>query len=369
MANTRGVKKKTTPAGKRTMGSVSRDPTICIRNRDYSRRMEKLNKMKTIFERGIFIYDFKDTQIVEIVKKRKWLNFIRVSTRANMTLVKELYASMDPEVVKKDGPVLVSDHEFKISTKMINAHFSTPNFVDLTKGYEGVDVPKAEQLLALRGPTNGRWEDGAELRQSQLPQWLGFLNVFNSYSLMPVLHRTTISEFRADILYSYVTGTKIDVGQVILCAILEARKISFLKGAKPKQIIFPTLINALLQKDRVEELGSDELRFSTMGDLNHRSWNDVVSKTKGRKRKRTAESDQEAEYDFEGLDPESDEEDVDYEADSGRSKTAAGSTPGISISEAQAAQRAAEEVKKKRAEDEASRLSKGKALASRRNSA
>ncbi|KAI9192736.1 hypothetical protein LWI28_027175 [Acer negundo] len=341
----RGVKKKTTPAGKRTMGSASRDPTICIQNRDYSRRMEKLNKMKTIFERGIVIDDFKDTQIAEIVKKRKWQNFIRVSTRANMTLIKEFYANMDPDVVKKGGPVLVRDHEFKISAKMINAHFSTPNFLDLSKGYEGVDVPKVEQLLALRGPA--KW--------------------------------TTISEFRVDILYSYVTGTKIDVGQVILGAILEAWKISFVRGAKPKQIIFPTLITAFLQKDGVEELGSDELRSSPMEDLNHRSWNDVVSKTKGRKRRRTVGSDQEAEYDFEGLDPESDEEDVDYEADSGRSKLdqilnaiqslhsrmdsfedeirrhlrmpvylrrAAGSTSGISISEAHVAQRATEEAGK-----------------------
>ncbi|KAI9185089.1 hypothetical protein LWI28_004048 [Acer negundo] len=169
-----------------------------------------------------------------------------------MTLIKEFYASMDPDVVKKGGPVLVRDHEFKISVKMINAHFSTPNFVDLSKGYEGVDVPKTEQLLALRGPANAR--------------------------------------------------------------------------------------------------------------------------QKGRKRRRTVGSDQKAEYDFEGLDLESDEEDVDYEADSGRSKLdqilnavqslhsrmdsfedeirrhlrmpvylrrAAGVTRGISISEARAAQRAA----------------------------
>ncbi|KAI9194376.1 hypothetical protein LWI28_005423 [Acer negundo] len=125
---------------------------------------------------------------------------------------------------------------------MINAHFGTPNFVNLSKGYTCSDVPKSKKLKAFRGLANGRWDEG-----------------------------TTISEFRADIFYSYVTGTKIDIGQVILGVILEVGRISFARGAKPKQIIFPTLITTLLKEDEVEELANDGLRSSTMGNLNYRS--------------------------------------------------------------------------------------------------
>ena len=65
-----------------------------------------------------------------------------------------------------------------------------------------------------------------------------------------------------------------------------------------------------------------------MGDLNHRSWNDVVCKTKGRKnRKRTARGhssaigfDLEPAFDFEGIELESKEEDVNYEVDAGSAK-------------------------------------------------
>ncbi|KAK0582757.1 hypothetical protein LWI29_029214 [Acer saccharum] len=211
------------------------------------------------------------------------------------------------------------------------------NYENLSRGYVDIDVPRPERVKALRGPADGRWEGNSKLKlkQSQplripateLPQWLGFWNVFHTFSLTPVLYMTTISKHRADIFYSYVVGMRIDIGQVILGAILNAGGISLQRGPKPKPIIFPTLITALLKKKGVVELSSDELRSNTMGDLNLKSWNDVTSNTKGRKIKRTvrgqsnaARSDLEVKFDFKGVEPESDEEDVDYKADSGRSK-------------------------------------------------
>ena len=396
MAKTKGGRKKTTPAGKRTVGSTSKRPSLCVQNRAYSKRMALLNKAKIIFERGILLDDFQGTKIPDIVEKRKWQKFVGPSAVSNISLVKEFYASMDPEEVRKGGPVLVRGHEFQITAQKINAHFETPDYVDLDQGFAVCALAKSEKFSALRGHANEGSEEGSELKQSQLPQWLGFMNVFHSFSLAPVLHRTTISEFRMQLLYSYIAGSEIDVGQVALGTIIEAGRLSFVPGAKAKPIIFPALITALLKADGVEELSSDVLRSSPMGSLNHRSWTDVISKTKGRsKRPRTSEP----EFDFEGLESESDEEDADYEAGSGGSKQdqilavvlsiqadvrdqrqdlaevrrflgmpafqrrAAGSTPGITISEAQAAQRAAEEAAKRRAEVEAARAKKGKETA------
>ncbi|KAK3211787.1 hypothetical protein Dsin_016493 [Dipteronia sinensis] len=289
--------------------------------------MEKLNITKIIFERGIYLEDFKNTPIPVVVEQRKWQSFIKAPGMANITLVKEFFASMDPDVVKKHGPVLVRDREVKIDARIINDLLETPNYENLSNGYASVSLGKSEIARALRGIDDGRWDSKYELKQSQLPQLLAFWNLFHSYSLMPVLHRTTIAEHRADLLYSYISGTKIDVGQVILSAILDAGRINVHRGAKLKPIIFPSLITALLKKDGVIELDTNELLSNKMGDLNLRSWNDITSKTRGKKR---------------------------------HFQRTAGSTVGTSVSEEQAAQRAAEEAEKKRAEEEAACLSKGK---------
>ncbi|KAI9170057.1 hypothetical protein LWI28_021931 [Acer negundo] len=175
--------------------------------------MEKLNGQKVIFERGIYLEDFKNTPIPEIIEKRNWQNFIKVSATANMSLVMEFYASICPEEVKKGKPVLIKGQDFQILAEKINTHFNTPNYVNLKEGYAYCEVTKLEQLKELRGLANDKWQKGSELKQSQLPQWLGFMNVFHSFSLTPVLHITIISEYWVDLLYSYVKDTKIDVGK------------------------------------------------------------------------------------------------------------------------------------------------------------
>ncbi|KAI9186692.1 hypothetical protein LWI28_019881 [Acer negundo] len=125
-----------------------------------------------------------------------------------------------------------------------------------------------------------------------------------------------------------LSGTNIDVGKLVLGAIIEAGRISFATSIKLKQIIFLALIFALLRKEKVEEFSEDELKSSTMGDLNHRSWTDVVSKIKGRRKRKSTARDQssatgtstEPEFNYVGIKPESDKEDADYKAGGGNAK-------------------------------------------------
>ncbi|KAK2644292.1 hypothetical protein Ddye_019487 [Dipteronia dyeriana] len=63
--------KKSTPAGKRIVGSSSRGPHQCVRNQNYMRRMAKLEEAQFIFERGIHLEELKKTTIPDTVRERK----------------------------------------------------------------------------------------------------------------------------------------------------------------------------------------------------------------------------------------------------------------------------------------------------------
>ena len=322
--------KKTTPARKRSVGSGSQNQEQCMRNRDYSSRMARLNATLFIFERGIYLDELRHTPVPEIVVQRRWGDFVKAPGMANATLVKEFYASMEPEKVKKGGAVLVRDVEVKITARKINDHFNTLNYDDLSTGYTVSGLMKPELAKALRGTEDDRWDSKHELKQSELPQLLAFWNIFLAFSLMPARHRTTLGEDRARLLYCFLAETRIDIGHVIRDAIIEAGRINVRPDAKLKPIIFPTLITALLKKEGVLELDTDDIRSNTMGDLNLRSWQDITIKTKGKKRQRTSggqssaagsgPEDTDTEFDFEGAELGSDDDDEDYEAVSGGSK-------------------------------------------------
>ena len=127
--------KKTTPAAKRSVGSGSQNRAECVRNREYSGRMARLNAAQIIFERGIYLDELKHTKVPEIVVQRGWGDFVKSPGLSNTTLVKEFYASMDPEKLRKDGPVLVRNVEVRITAEIINDHFNTLNNVDINRGY------------------------------------------------------------------------------------------------------------------------------------------------------------------------------------------------------------------------------------------
>ena len=322
--------KKTPPVEKRSVGSGSQNQGVCVRNRDYSRRMAKINAAQFIFERGIYLDELKHTSVPEIVVQRGWGDFVKAPGMSNATVVKEFYASMDPDKVKKGGAVLVRDVEVRITPGKINSHFNTLNYDDLSSGFTASNLMKSALAKALRGTEDDRWDSKHELKQSQLPHLLAFWNIFLAYSLMPALHRTTLGEDRARLLYCFFAETRIDIGHVIHNAIIDAGRINVRPDAKLRPIIFPSLITALLKKEGVPDLNTDDIRSNTMGDLNLRSWQDIAIKTKGKKRQRTSggessaagsgPEDEDAEFDFEGAELGSDDEDDDYEEVSGGSK-------------------------------------------------
>ncbi|KAI9200140.1 hypothetical protein LWI28_003203 [Acer negundo] len=256
--------------------------------------MEKLNGQKVIFERGIYLEDFKNTPILEIIEKWNWQNFIKVSATANMSLVKEFYASICPEEVKKGKSVLIRGYEFQISAEKINAHFNTPNYMSLKKSYAYCEVTKPEQLKELR-----------------------------------VLHRTAISEYRTDLLYSYVKDIKIDVGKQ------DQRKKQEKKSCRnedePASEDAGAHYKASVGSEKMDQiLGAVQSLHSRMDSFKSRrdSFEDEIRR---------------------------------HLSMLVQTQRVAGPSPGISISDAKAAKRIAEEAEKKKAEDRASRSLRGKA--------
>ncbi|KAK0579503.1 hypothetical protein LWI29_027225 [Acer saccharum] len=150
-----------------SVGSGSQNQGECVRNRDYSRRMAKLNAAQFIFERGIYLDELKHTSVPEIVLQRRWGDFVKAPRMSNATVVKELYASMDSEKVKKGGQ---------------------------SCGFTASNLMKPALAKALHGTEDDRWDIKHELKQSQLPHLLAFWNIFLAHSLMPALHRTTLGE-------------------------------------------------------------------------------------------------------------------------------------------------------------------------------
>ncbi|KAK2662098.1 hypothetical protein Ddye_000672 [Dipteronia dyeriana] len=210
----------------------------------------------------------EDTIVPTTLVQRGWQNFVSVLADANVSLVKEFYASMIPEPVKKGSVVFVRDIPFMINATKINAHFGTSNYPQFRKGYRSRHNTKSSLVMALRGTYDSVWEHGHLLKQSELPQELAFWNLFNTFSLLPTTHGTTVSKPRADLLSCIQDQTKIDIGQVIMKAILEATLINMHPQVKPGSMIFPSLITVLLKKEEVPEITIDEIKINPMGDLN-----------------------------------------------------------------------------------------------------
>ncbi|KAK2660095.1 hypothetical protein Ddye_006628 [Dipteronia dyeriana] len=145
---------------------------------------------------------------------------------ANVSLVKEFYASMIPKAVKEGGAILVRDIQVMINATKINAHLGMTNYPQFRKGYKSRHNTRSSLAMALRGTDDGEWEHGNLIKQSELPQKLTFWNLFNTFSLLPTTHKTLVSEPIADLLSCIQDQTKIDIGQFIMKAILEAASIN-----------------------------------------------------------------------------------------------------------------------------------------------
>ena len=286
----------------------------CVRNREFATRRAILTNRPIIYERGIQVHTLEGTSIPDIVRSRNWENFVRTPNLANMTMVREFYASMVPAYFRNRGCVLVRDVVVEITERTINAHFGTAPVSQnrLPLGFTHFEEGPEALARLLRRNDNGVWNKKHPIRQSDLSKDMALMNRFNSTSLRPVSHTSSIPVMRAELLACYLTGAPMDVGRIIKAEINEGGEIDLKdkKQAVKKIIPFPCLISTLCREAGVPELDGDEIAKGDKGDLNVRSWNDTASKTKGRRKLWTAGSSSQAA----APEPEeSEEEDEDFE--------------------------------------------------------
>ncbi|KAK0606562.1 hypothetical protein LWI29_000686 [Acer saccharum] len=301
-------------AGEGSSVGESQELAPCVRNRDYGTRKAILMNCPIIHERGIQVSTLESTTIPAIVEARKWENFVMSRGLANITLVREFFTSMVPETFRSRGCVLVRNVVVEILENKINEHFGTTPVRQsaLPLGYASFDGDFEKLAELLRGNEDGVWTKKHPIRQSDLSKDMALMNLFNSASLRPVSHTSSISVKRAELIACYLTGGPIDVGRVIKAELNDVGEIDLKNKpqAIKKPIPFSYLITTLCRETGVPELDNDERAKGDKGDLNLRSWNDTTSKTKGRRKLwRLPSSRSRADS---GPD-ESDEEDEDFE--------------------------------------------------------
>ncbi|KAK0601892.1 hypothetical protein LWI29_028488 [Acer saccharum] len=230
--------------GEGSSAGESQEATPCVRNRDYATRKAILMVRPIIHERGIHVSTLENTTIPTIVEARKWEKFVASRGLANLT------------------------------------------WSALPLGYASFDGDSEKLAKLLRGNDDGVWTKKHPIRQSDLSKDVALMNLFNSSSLRPVSHTSSISVKRAELVACYLTGGLIDVGRVIKAELNEAGDIDLKNKsqAKKKPVSFPYLITVLCREAGVPEFDNDEWAKGDKGDLNLRSWNDTTSKTKGRRK-------------------------------------------------------------------------------------
>ncbi|KAK0576321.1 hypothetical protein LWI29_015384 [Acer saccharum] len=169
---------------------------------------------------------------------------------ANITLVREFFASMVPKTFRSRGCVLVRNVVVEISKNRINEHFGTTPMRQsaLPLGYAPFDGDFKKLAKLLKGNEDGVWTKKHPIRQSDLFKDMALMNLFNSASLRPVSYISSISVKWAELIVCYLTGAQ------------------------------------LMWEVGVPEHDNDETAKGEKGDLNLRSWNDTTSKTKGRRK-------------------------------------------------------------------------------------
>ncbi|KAK0573606.1 hypothetical protein LWI29_010723 [Acer saccharum] len=274
--------------GEGSSAGESQEATPCVRNRDYATRKAILMVRPIIHERGIHVSTLENTTIPTIVEARKWEKFVASRGLANLTWVREFFASMVPETFRNGGCVLVRDVVVEISKRKINEHFGTTPVRQsaLPLGYASFDGDSEKLAKLLRGNDDGVWTKKHPIRQSDLSKDVALINLFNSSSLRPVSHTSSILVKWAELIACYLIGGLIDVGRVIKAELNEAGDIDLKNKpqAKKKPVPFPYLITVLCREAGVPEFDNDEWAKGDKGDLNLRSWNDTTSKTKGRRK-------------------------------------------------------------------------------------
>ncbi|KAK0595513.1 hypothetical protein LWI29_007389 [Acer saccharum] len=289
-----GKTKQTNPkkgTSKGTRASQGLGP--CIQNKDFVARLRAIKDRTVIFERGIQVDSFSDTSIPKMVKDHKWENFVKNPGVANLTVVKEFYASMVPRYFNNGGAVMVRGVQVLVSEDIINNLFGTDQIPQpqAPLGYTPYSGSSEQLAKLLRGNDDGRWGNDHPIKQSDLPKDMALMSLFTCASLKPVSHHSSIATKRAEILACFlVEGSKINIGRIIKAEIGAAGDVD-IKGKSEtpqKTIPFPCLIMKLCRQEGVAELPNDKMAVGDRTDINQRSWKDSASKTNGRKKQKRA---------------------------------------------------------------------------------
>ncbi|KAK0608611.1 hypothetical protein LWI29_033352 [Acer saccharum] len=253
-------------------------------NRDYTRRLQKLQTHAIIYERGIHLAELKDTSLPKIVKDRVWEKFVQHPAVANVTLVRDFYASMVLKTFIAGGLVLVRGIEVQVTEDIINSYFGTTPIPqdELPLGYKTFDGTNGQLAKLLRGNEDDRWNRKHLLKQSQLPKDLAILSLFILASLKPGTHVSSIAVKKAELLASFISGAPMDIGRII-AEINDAGEID-LKEKKKKAkrpIPFPCLITQLCRDAEAPEYDNDNIQNGGWAAVSLRSWTDSLSKGKG----------------------------------------------------------------------------------------
>lgn len=246
-----------------------------LRNALYAGRLRNILTRTVHHDRAIDLEDVGGTDIVRQVEGMGWRQFVtKPRNRANVSIVREFYASMIPDEFLEGKSVRVRDVDVFIRPQDINDYYGTTSLDDLQNGLprEGTFRLYDSTLAAsLRREMNdsGLWDADHHLRQSELQRDIAFWSVFVSHSLKPTQQRTKIVLEIAQILYCIKNQLQIDVGQLIRSAICRA-------GKTEKSVIpFPCLIADLCRDAGVPERRGDDLL--TMGDpCNSRTFHDLT---------------------------------------------------------------------------------------------
>ena len=135
-----------------------RAPEPLVVNKDHTRRLQTLRTHTVIYERGIHLADLMDTSLPNIVADRGWERFVQHPNVANVTLVRDFYASMVPKTFYTGGSVLVRGFEVQVTEDIINDYFGTTPIPQdaLPFGYRTFDGPNGQLASLLRGNDDSR---------------------------------------------------------------------------------------------------------------------------------------------------------------------------------------------------------------------
>jgi hypothetical protein len=254
-------------------GASSSGSRVGVRNPDYVVRMENCLGRALLSERCIDLNNLIGSNIPQQVDDMGWRQFVTTAHRINERVVREFYAAMVPAEFEKGTPVKVRGVDVEFNIQDINRYYGTRPYRELDTGVPKLSIfSRYNEDLAreLRMPhVEGPWDSADhQLLQHDLELDWAFWVIFLSSSLKPS-SQITITVFElAKLLYCIKHHEGLDVGKLIMRAIIRAGK------ADDLVLPFPALITHFCEQAGVEEEQGD--RIAQMdGPLNSRTFNDI----------------------------------------------------------------------------------------------